>query len=76
MYNEMMQKALLRMNQDPVTRRQLIEERIANLRDQYLKLERRLHIASDQWQRFLETLAERALDQRSVIAACGRTSNA
>ncbi len=72
LFRELTEQDFRRMFENPVTRRQLIEEQIPKLRDDYLKLGRRLAIGSDQWQRFLETLAEQAVDRRGVIATCGK----
>ena len=69
--SELFQKDFARMFADPATRRQLVEERIPNLRDQFIVLERRLDMPSDQWQRFLETLATQAIERQGGSALCG-----
>ena len=67
---ELFQEDFLRMYTDPATRKQLIEERIPGLRDDYLLLERQLDLPSDQWQRFLEIMATHAIERRGATAVC------
>ncbi len=69
---ELMQQDFRRLYDDPVTRRQLIEELVPAYRDQFLVLERRLKLGTDQWQRFLETVAEQAVERRGNSAVCGK----
>jgi hypothetical protein len=70
--DELFQKDFLRMFSDPATRKQLVEERIPSYRDQFIVLERQLDMPSDQWQRFLETVATQAIERRGGSAVCGR----
>lgn len=67
---EWFQADFKRMYLDPVTRKQLIEELIPRFRDDYVVLERRLDMPSDQWQRFLETLARHSIEIRGGPAVC------
>ncbi len=60
-----------RMFADPATRKRLIEELIPIYRDQFIVLERRLDMPSDQWQRFLETAATHDIERRGGSAVCG-----
>jgi hypothetical protein len=57
---------------DPATRRELVEELVPDLRDEYLILERRLKLGNTRWQEFLETLAAQEIDRRAQTADCGR----
>lgn len=57
---------------DPATRRQLVEELIPDLRDEYLVLERRLDLGITRWQEFLEMLATQTIDRRAQTAECGQ----
>lgn len=68
---ELFQKDFERMFSNPATRKQLVEERIPNYRDRFIVLERRLDMPSDQWQRFLETVATQEIERRGGSAACG-----
>ena len=63
---------LERADKDPVTRRELVEELVPDLRDEYLVLERRLKLGNSRWQEFLETLAAQEIDRRAQTADCGR----
>lgn len=55
---------------DSATRRQLVEELVPDLRDDYLILERRLKLGDARWQEFLEALAAQRIDQRARTAGC------
>lgn len=68
--SDLYQQDFTRMYADPVTRQQLIEEQIPMLRDQFIVLERRLELPSDQWQRFLETYAAQEIGRRGASGAC------
>jgi len=68
--NELFQADFKRMYLDPVTRQRLIEELMPRYRDEYVVLERRLDMPSDQWRRFLETLATQAIERRGSSAVC------
>jgi hypothetical protein len=68
--DELFQADFKRMYLDPVSRRQLIEERVPRFRDDYVVLERRLDLPSDRWQRFLEALASHSIEQGSSSAVC------
>jgi hypothetical protein len=61
-----------RAYEDPVTRRELVEELVPDLRDEYLVLERRLELGNARWQEFLETLAAQEIDRRAQTADCDR----
>ena len=68
--SELYKQDFKRMFADPATRKQLIEELIPSYRDQFIVLERRLDLPSDQWQRFLETVATQAIERRGASAVC------
>jgi len=70
--NELFQKDFERMFSDAATRRQLVEERIPRYRDQFVVLQRRLDMPSDQWQRFLETMATQAIERRGGWDLCAQ----
>lgn len=67
---ELFRKDFERMFSDPALRKQLIEEQIPISRDQFIVLERRLDLPSDQWQRFLETIATHAIERRGASTLC------
>ena len=67
---DLFKKDFERMYSDAATRKQLIEEQIPIYRDQFIVLERRLDMPSDQWQRFLEIVATQAIDRRGLAATC------
>ncbi len=67
---ELFQKDFVRMFSDPELRKQLIEEQIPGYRDQFIVLERRLDMPSDQWQRFLETVATHAIERQGASTVC------
>jgi hypothetical protein len=69
---ELFRKDFARMFSDPTLRKQLIEEQIPSYRDQFIVLERRLDMPSDQWQRFLETVATHAVERRGGSDLCAR----
>jgi hypothetical protein len=68
--SEMHKQDFKRMFADPATRKQLVEELIPKYRDQFIVLQRRLDMPSDQWQRFLETLASQEIERRGVSVVC------
>jgi hypothetical protein len=69
--SELYKQDFARMFADPATRKRLIEELIPIYRDQFIVLERRLDMPSDQWQRFLETAATHDIERRGGSAVCG-----
>jgi hypothetical protein len=69
--SELYKQDFARMFADPSTRKQLIEELIPIYRDKFIVLQRRLDMPSDQWQRFLDTVATQAIERRSGSAICG-----
>ena len=70
--SELYKQDFERMFADPATRKRLIEELIPTYRDQFIVLERRLDLPSDQWQRFLETVATHAIERRGASSICAQ----
>lgn len=56
-------------------RRDLIEERIPMLRDQYLGLQRRLGVDHERWQRFMEVVAAQELGYLVAALDCKKERN-
>jgi hypothetical protein len=74
-YQRLNEQELAASADDPQLRRELIQERIPLVRDQYLLLQRRLKVDADRWQRFMEVMAEQELGIMAMLADCKKTTN-